>query len=517
MKNIYKYATALLSLLAITLFTPGCKKFLDEAPSKTTALVVKTTDQLSALLNNGNGSSANGFYIEGNRTAIYSTDDNGLNADLYDKGRGVFSAMAPILFSNWDTQFLPDDTRENFWSGEFRKIFVANLVLSSVDKVTGPDAEKAILKADAHFVRAYSYWVLANTYCLPYTNANKNEIGLPIKTSTSFEDPFERQPLEKVYQLIESDLAEALKINVPLVQNGKARHWRASKAGVNAFAARYYLNLNNNAKAIEHANAALADYSTLVDYNTEMSYGRDVNVTINSGTPTAQNVVLKFPYTHDNQTDQTDMLGWKEFLYFRMLYNESFWFIPSTDLLNLYDKTNDLRYQYHVVEGYSYDRGMTKPAYEYPGYIFFYKDRLPSGPTVAEVLLTKAEAQARANDAGGAMTTLNTLRAKRLKPGAWVNLTATGKDDAIKKVLEERRREMPFTQRWFDIRRYNNNDDPNDDVLLSRTFYPYTASSVLFNEPVKTYSLPKNSRRFAAPIPRTEIISSNGAILQNSY
>lgn len=24
----------------------------------------------------------------------------------------------------------------------------------------------------------------------------------------------------------------------------------------------------------------------------------------------------------------------------------------------------------------------------------------------------------------------------------------------------------------------NNNDDPNDDVVLSKTFYPYTASSV---------------------------------------
>lgn len=512
MKNIYKLYLTLLAALA---FMPGCKKFLDEAPSKTTALVVKTTAQLDALLNNGPAS--NGFYQEGNRTAIYSTDDFGLTADLYDKGRGVFSSMAGIQFNTWDTQYLPDDTRENFWSGEFRKIFVANLVLSNVDKVTGPDADKAILRADAHFVRAYSYWVLANTYCLPYTNASKNEMGLPIKTSTSFEEPFERQSLEKTYQLIESDLAEALKINVPLMQNGKARHWRGSKAGVNAFAARYYLNRNNNAKAIEHANAALADYNTLVDYNTEMRYGKDASITINSGTPTAQTVVLKYPYTHDNQSDMTDMLGWKEFLYFRMLYHESFWYIPSQELLDLYDKTNDLRYQYHIVEGYSYDRGMTKPSYDYPGYIFFYKDRLPSGPTVAEVLLIKAEAQARSNDVGGAMTTLNTLRAKRLKPGAWVNLTATSKDDAVKKVIDERRREMPFVQRWFDIRRYNNNDDPNDDVVLSKTFYPYNASTVLFNEPVKTYTLPKNSRRYAAPIPRTEIISSNGAIVQNTY
>ncbi|SMC98116.1 RagB/SusD family nutrient uptake outer membrane protein [Pedobacter africanus] len=508
----YRFFIKLLPVMAVTCIFTSCKKFLEEAPNKTTSLVVKTTAQINALLDNPNT-----FYTENNSSQIFSTDDYGLTTDVYNGGRGVFSNMAAFEFLTWDTQYIPD-LSDLFWTNEYKKIFTANLALNSVDGVTGTEAEKAIIKADAHFIRAYSYWVLANTYCLPYTEQNKNEMGLPIKLSVSFEEPMQRQSLEKVYLQIEADLAEALKTPVGLMQSGRPRHWRASKAGVNAFAARYYLNRNNNAKAIEHANAALADYSTLVDYNTEMKYSdKTQSITINSGTPNAQTVVLKYPYTHDNQTDMIDMIGWKEFLYYRMLNYTSWWYIPSLDLLNLYDKTNDLRYEYHMVEGYSYDRGMTKPSYNYPGYIFFFKDRLPSGPTVAEVLLIKAEAQARSNDPGGAMTTINTLRAKRMKPGAWVNLVATGKDDAIKKVLEERRREMPFVQRWFDIRRYNNNDDPNDDVLLTRTFYPYNASSVLFNEPVKTYTLPKNSRRFAAPIPRTEIISSNGAIEQNTY
>lgn len=510
-KNIF-IAKILLSVVVVFLFA-SCKKFLDAAPSKTTSLVVKTTAQISALLDNQNT-----FYLEENRSQTFSTDDCGITVALYNGGRGTFTFMPAFHFLTWDTQYIPTATpSDGLWSGEYKKIFTANLALSSVDKVTGTDAEKAFIKADAHFIRAYSYWMLANVYCLPYTEQNKNEMGLPIKSSVSFEEPLERQSLEKVYQQIDADLAEALKIQVTLTQSGKPRHWRGSKAGVNAFAARYYLNRNNNAKAIEYANAALAEYSVLVDYNTEMRYGKDQSVTINSGTPTAQTIVLKYPYTHDNQIDQTDMIGWKEFLYFRMLNNSNYWYIPSQDLMNLYDKTNDLRYQYHIVEGYSYDRGMTKPAYDYPGYVFFFKDRIPSGPTVAEVLLTKAEAQARSNDPSGAMTTLNILRAKRMKPGVWVNLVATGKDDAIKKVLEERRREMPFVQRWFDIRRYNNNDDPNDDVTLTRTFYPYNASNVLFNEPVKTYTLPKNSRRFAVPIPATEIISSNNVIKQNTY
>ncbi|SEM26411.1 SusD family protein [bacterium A37T11] len=489
----------------------SCNKFLDEAPSKTTSLVVKTTDQLNALLNNYNS-----FYQEGNNTAVYSTDDNGLNTMIYDAKPGTFT-MAAVEFSLWDTDYLAGDGQESFWSGEYKKIFNANMVLEYLDQVSGSAEDKAALRADAYLIRAYSYWTLANTYCLPYTEANKDEPGLPLKTATSFEGDQQRPPLEKVYQLIEADLAEALKTTVPLVQGGTARHWRASTAGVRGFAAKYYLSRNNYSEALAYADEALGEYDEMVDYNTDMHYGIDGKVTINAGTSNQQTVTLKYPYTHDNQVDMTDMIQWKEFLYFRMLYHESWWYLPSQALLDLYDHDHDLRYQYHYVQNYSYDRGMINPAFSWPGYVFFYKDRLPSGPTVAEMLLIKAECQARQNNVDAALTTVNKLRAKRMLPGAWVNLIASGQADALKKILEERRRELPFSQRWNDIRRFNNNDDPNDDVELSRTFYPYSNSNVLTTEMVKTYTLPKNSRRFAAPIPQTEITSSNGVIKQNTY
>lgn len=498
--------------IIISISLLSCEKFLDESPSKTTSLIVTTTAQLDALLNNHTT-----FYTEGNRTAIYSSDDYELTTDLYDARPGTFSSMATIQFMLWDIEYLPMDTREGFWSGEFRKIFNANMVLEYVDKVSGTDEEKAILKADAHLIRAYSYWTLANTYCLPYTEANKDEPGLPIKTKTSFEEPLDRRPLHEVYTLIESDLEEALKINLPLVQQGTRRHWRANTAGANGFAARYWLNRNDYAKALAFANDALNEFDDLVDYNTEMRYGRDQVVTINAGTPQAESVTLKFPYTHDNQIDQTDMVGWKEFLYFRMLNHESWWYIPSPELLSLYDQEHDLRYKYHIVEGYSYDRGMANPAYSYPGYIFFFKDRMPSGPTVAEMLLIKAESLARTNNVDGAMAALNTLRAARMVPGDWVSLTASSKDEAVALIAEERRREIPFASRWVDLRRYNNNEDPNDDVVLTKTFYPYTISSVLRDEPPKQYTLPAKSRRYASPLPITEMISSQDIIQQNTY
>lgn len=509
--NSYKIKFPAFTLLAGALLLGSCNDFLEEKPSKSSDLVVTKTEQLDALLNNYSA-----FYSEGNRTAVHSTDDYGLTKQIFDARPGTFG-MAGVEFALWDVDFVQDDTRENFWRNEYTKIFNANMVLENLSRVTGSQADKDRLKADAHFIRAYSYLALSEVYCLPYNEASKNELGLTIKNSTSFEESSARRPLSEVHQQIEADLAEAFKTNTSLIQQGKPRHWRANTAAVNGFAARYALIRNNYQQALDYANKALAEYSELVDYNKDMRYGRSSTVSINTGTPQAQTLTLQFPYTHDNQSDFTDMVQWKEFLYFRMLNHESWWYIPSQELIDLYDQTNDLRYTYHFVEGYSYDRGMTKPAYNWPGYVFFYKDRIPSGPTVAEMLLIKAECLARLDKPAEAMTAVNTLRAKRMSPGPWVNLNAANKDEAIKRVLEERRRELPYTQRWSDIRRFNNNDYPADDVILSRSFYPYTASTVVANQPLKTYTLEKNSRRFAAPIPRTEIISSQGAIQQNTY
>ncbi len=494
----------------------ACDKYLDVKPTKGTSVIIKTTSDLNALLNNYNI-----FYLESDNVALYGTDDNGLSASLYAARPNTF-ALSTVLFSLWDVPNLPlvdqsNFSGLNFWSNEYAKIQSANIVLYNADNVDGTADDRAALKADAHLIRAYSYWQLANTYCLPYTDANRNEPGLPIKTLPTFDESVARQSLAATYQQIEADLTEALKTTVPLVQGGVARHWRANTAAVNGFAARYYLNRNDYSNALKYAGAALVEYSTLVNYNTDMRYGTPASISINTGTPTAQTVVLKFPYTHDRQyPDFTDQLGWKEFLYFRVLNNAALWYIPSQDLLSLYDQANDLRYKYHYVQNFSYKRGMTTPAYSYPGYVFFYEDTMPEGPTVAEMVLIKAECLARTGDVSGALTTVNQLYSKRTLPGT-APLTATGQAQAIRVVLQERRREMPFSQRWFDIRRFNNNNDPNDDVALARTFYPYTSTAVTLTAPTQVYTLPAGSRRFASPLPQSDISNSNGVILQNSY
>ncbi|MDR0544928.1 MAG: RagB/SusD family nutrient uptake outer membrane protein [Odoribacteraceae bacterium] len=505
-------------IILATLVATACNDFLDQAPSKTTSLVVSTAEQLDAILGNYNT-----FYRLADRNSVYGTDDYTIPLELYNARPSTFS-LAGVEYYTWDIPNLAFDGRIAFWPQQYQKIFNANMVLQNIDKVSGDDALKTELKAEAHLVRAYAYLELVNKYCLPYDESTKGEPGLPLKRSTSFEETFSRDNLENTYAQIEADLEEALKITVPLVQNGRVRHWRGNTGAAKAFAARYWLGRGDIDKALTYANEALAIHSDLVDYNTEMHYSErpPTAYTIDPNDPDKKQVVyLKFPYTHDNQTDFTDMLGWKEFYYFRLLYHESWWYVPSPELLDLYQRdTMDLRYRYHIVESYSYDRSVTSPSYDYPGYVFFFKDRLPSGPTVAEMLLTKAECLARSGDVTGAMSAVNTLRAKRMDnslPASAINLSASTREEAVTKILEERRREMPFTRRWFDIRRLNANADAFDDVALSRYFYPYTSAAVQANEQPITYALPKGSRRFAAPIPNTELISSDGRIEQNKY
>ena len=119
------------------------------------------------------------------------------------------------------------------------------------------------------------------------------------------------------------------------------------------------------------------------------------------------------------------------------------------------------------------------------------------------------------------MATVNKLRDARMDkdaPAEAKYLQASTKDEAIQLILDERYREMPFTMRWFDVRRLNHNEDPNDNVGdIVRTYFPYNSAAVLDKEPLKTYTLKPGDRAYAAPIPQKDIDASTGAIEQNKY
>jgi hypothetical protein len=91
------------------------------------------------------------------------------------------------------------------------------------------------------------------------------------------------------------------------------------------------------------------------------------------------------------------------------------------------------------------------------------------------------------------MNDLNILLLNRWKAGSFEPFTASTIEEALDKILAERRKELPFNAnlRWQDLRRLNK--DPNRAITLKRELDG------------RTYILPPNDNRYVFPIPPDEI------------
>ena len=492
MKSLFVYILAAAALLCAS-----CEKYLSELPSKGENQPVTTIDQLVGLLNNPS-------IRELDAAGAFMTDDAGLTTDFYDAASTYFSTIDVFYYYTFDNEHIASLSNDPLWMALYSTIYNMNLILENVDNVEGSAEEKAQVRADAHFLRAYSYWRLANQYCLPYCEEYLNEPGLPLRQTTDMEESVERATLEETYRFIEADLAEALK--TPVEVNGQP--WRASRPAVQAFLSRYYLFKGEYEKAATAAEEALKNAGTvqLKDYNTVVS------MTFIPG-------MLEFPEMALLAENQ--VATWQEFFFSRTSSNLMLWYVPSESLLACYDQANDLRYQ----KLFSYNSLLLVPTAPMPlwGYNFFYmvSVQIPSGVTIQEVMLNRAESLLRqaAPDKAGALELLNDLRANRYAASAGediIRVDAATDREALEAVLMERRRELPFTHRWFDIRRYAVNEAEWDDVTVTRDFYAISEGAVDKSQ-VKTYTLPAGSRRYALPINANDISASHGTIEQNKY
>lgn len=481
-----------LSLISGLFLLIGCKDYLSEEPQKQQD--IKTVDQLEALVDN-----ATAFAYEASITAAYSTDDTEISRELYKNNPTAFT-VDNLQYYTFQTTGVENVATDALWSGEFKKIFTANVILKNIDKVSGSETVRRRVKADAHFIRAMSNWILVNTYCAPYTAENMSGPGLPLKKTVDYEESLKRSTLKETYDFILTDIEAAKAVVEDDVD--PRRLWRVSQKAIAAFMSRYYLFTGDLEKSLDQSNLALQSTQTgLVDYKT-----------LEAGNPASyKNPTAVLSFVELNDWVASKFLYWKEFFYTRYEYTSGQWFLPSVDLVALYDKANDLRYKHFMIENGGRRFSVVTPAaYRYT--VFNDGRYIPSGPSVAEMLLNKAEVHARKGEVNEAMSAVNTLRQKRMS--TYVALTATGKDDAIKKVLEERRRELPFAMRWYDIRRFGVNDYPGDDVVVKRDFFEVSDTGVDVNKPV-SYTLDK--KRYAVPINGVELDASQGQIEQNKY
>ena len=486
----------ILLIVTMALSQMSCSDYLDKNPSKSSNAPITNADQLFALLDNVSNT------YETNMSACYTTDDCGLSMGLMNAFRTAVNYAEYYTFHHEGLAALASDA---LWSGEYKKIYTANTIIASAGDVDNQAEAKEAL-ANAYFVRAWSYFTLAQYYCLPYCDANKQALGLPLRKSTDFEENLGRATLEETYAFILSDLkkAEEISLNSP----DPDKRWRASKCAVNAFYARLNLIMGNYQEALAYANSALGSAPALFDYNS-FAPGNTATYAATATMP-AQTLY----YCETNQWSESKFLYFQEFIFDRFVYCRYQWMIPSAELVSLYDQEKDMRFKWFMIP---HCNRRFNCAYDEYRYDQFYDGRYAfSGLSTAELMLIKAECEVRLGNWQQGIRDLDALRAKRYLTGTESALSATSQQDALKKVLEERRREMPFTQRMTDIKRFAVNDTGEDDVTIDRDFYEMTLSGANTSS-VKHYTVKGNDALLLLPITDLEINASQGQIVQNPY
>lgn len=318
------------------------------------------------------------------------------------------------------------------WVTIYNQIYMCNIVITEVKSATGNENEKNQLYAEAIVHRAFAYLTMVNLYGKHYNSSTSStDLGVPLLVEPVIEGNLERSTVKAVYDLILTDLNGVIN-DLPDVQE---KSYRPSKAAVTALLARTYLLMGDFNKALLNADQALSYYDFMYNYNELPKNSWYANM-------------IELPDNFENK----EQILWKEpENSYQLIY-------PSQQLKDVYDQDNDFRFS-----------GMFEPEW-FPPYIdkVYLQEHLVGrtcGLSVPEMLLIRAECNARAGNASDAMTDLNLIRQNRIKTEVYTELTATDAADALQKVKEERRRELAFKgSRWFDIKRYNEYDNANISI-----------------------------------------------------
>jgi len=447
LKPIY---TALIGV--ILLCTAGCRKYVEIPPVN--VKILKQTADFQALLYNST------LLEVSYSNPLYAADD--LESDDIRWQTALSNTNANIY--SWSEKFYTDVEEDGDWQKLYEQLYVCNTVINGVlESEGGTEVQKKAVQASALLHRAFIFHTLVNLYAKQYDVATAaTDPGIPLVMGTTFFNDLSRSSVAKVYEQVEADLNNAL----PSLNNLPDFPTNASKAGVYGMLARVQLHKRNFNEAKRYAELSLSLKSSL----------------LNLGTIT----------THPTRNLHPENIFFKRVTSFPVA-------LPlSAALENLFD-TNDIRYiQYTAPASVFWQPTFTNRSYAKHRIIY---DGINTGPSVPEMMLIKAECDARGDNATAAVATLNTLRQNRFKPEHYVAFTASNGDQALRLVLEERRRELMGTgMRWFDQRRLS-----KDSGLMP------TVTRVFKG---KTITLAPNSNRYTFPI-GDKYIQFNPEITQN--
>lgn len=433
-----------ISLLAVVILLSitSCRKYV-EIPAVGVRALKFTTDYQN-LLNNSS------VFEYSYSFPLLSSDDVGIENTTYQNTFTTTTANVQLISTyTWLFNRYTTDTETDVdWDRFYQQIMICNNITDGVmSSDGGSTATKQGIYAAAQVFRAYAYLNLVNLYAKPYNATTATtDPGVPLLTTADLFAKLNRASVAAVYTQITNDLTTAL----PYLPDLPAYNSDPSRAAAYAVLAETALEMRDFTAAGNYADQTLALKNTLIDLNTY------------AAAPATLPKKIANPET----------------IFSKLIGGTSFNTVTlSSDLLSLLG-TKDLRYTLFTglnTATSAYGRSSYRQNYTSEG--------VYCGPNTPEMMLIKAESAARAGNPTAAVAQLNALRVKRFRPADYVALTAASADDALKLVIDERRREL-FGRgfRWMDQRRLN------QDAAFAKT-YTRTFKGV-------TYTLAPNSNRY---------------------
>lgn len=462
-----KKVTTILAICVVVMLT-GCNDFLDIKPKG--EKIPKTVTDYETLLNYESVQKVSDTY------PTYLTDD----VYLPDVAQGTAtpglnsveqSILNLYLFKKDVFGEAQDD---GFWFASYNQIYYYNTVIDNIMNAEGPsEQQKHSIRAEALISRALEYLYLVNGYAKHYdVRTAETDPGVPLILDEDIsKKDLVRASVKDVYAQIQSDLQAALP-NLPAQPKGNA--FRASKAAGYGILAKMYLYMGNYTEALKAANEVLAINNSLLDLKkyavvkVQSSIGR-TNVPQDIDNP--ENIYIKFaPY----------------------VYGLSSKVFGSDELISLFSE-DDMRLQIYFTKNF---RNIPTDKYVWAPYL-----RANLAVSSPEIYLIAAECEARKGSVERAMTLINKLRDNRIKNNT--DVVVTDRNDALQKVLEERRRELAMSGmvRYIDLKRLN------QESQFAKTVTHVTGEG--------TFSLEPNSPLYVLPIPAKVMRFNKNSMKQN--
>lgn len=403
------------------------------------------------------------------------------NTDIMNDGYGSYGTISSdnfyITYANWQSAFSNAERNAYVWAAEvyeggnsidwnrgYQRIVFSNIVLDGLAKIItnqSNHAEWNRLKGTALFYRGLNFFELLQTFSKAYDiTTAKEDLGIVLRLTSDVNEKSVRTSVQQGYDQLLADLLAA----EPLLPQFPQIKTQPSKIAVHGMLARIFLCMGNYERAHHYADLALKAYSDLIDFNT-------LSTTQPAPFPTFQ---------LDNREVLFYCTGasWGSTNFSRLRVDENLF----ASYLNG-DQRKVIFYNNNGANGIAF-----KGTYSGVTGVNF------CGVAVNELYLIRAEASAGLGDADAATKDLNTLlRTRWNKNSTYPVFETVDADLAMAKILEERRKEIPFwgARRWQDLKRLNK--------------IPAFQKTLTRNLNGTIYTLPPNDPRYVYALPDIEI------------